>query len=91
MVIWNLLDGGLSHSITLLGPSESMRGGTPGTNPCQRVSCTREKRHSFLSFFMFLCANIHISKYVPPFKNLAFFGILHYKLIDAPIFIAVRK
>jgi hypothetical protein len=32
MVLWNLLDGGLSHNGPLLGPSESMRGGTPGTN-----------------------------------------------------------
>jgi hypothetical protein len=35
MVLWNLLDGGPSHSGSLLGPSESMRGGTPGTNPHQ--------------------------------------------------------
>ncbi len=33
MVLWNLLDGGPSHSGPLHGPSESMRGGTPGTNP----------------------------------------------------------
>jgi hypothetical protein len=33
MVLWNLLDGGLTCSGPLLGPSESMRGGTPGTNP----------------------------------------------------------
>jgi hypothetical protein len=33
MVLWNLLNGGLSHSGPLLGPSESMRGGTPDTNP----------------------------------------------------------
>jgi hypothetical protein len=36
MVLWNLLDDGLSHSGPLLGPSESMRGGTPGTNPHQQ-------------------------------------------------------
>jgi hypothetical protein len=35
MVLWNLLDGGLSHSGLLLGPSEFMRGGTLGTNPHQ--------------------------------------------------------
>jgi hypothetical protein len=35
MVLWNLVDGGLSHSVPL-GPSESMRGGTPGTNPRQQ-------------------------------------------------------
>jgi hypothetical protein len=35
MVLWNLLDGGLSHSGPLLGPFESMQGGTSGTNPRQ--------------------------------------------------------
>jgi hypothetical protein len=33
MVLWNLLDGRPSHSRHLLGPFESMRGGTLGTNP----------------------------------------------------------
>jgi hypothetical protein len=36
MVLWNLLDGGPSHNRLLLGPSESMWGGTPGTNPHQQ-------------------------------------------------------
>jgi hypothetical protein len=36
MVFWNLLDGGLSHTKPLLGPSESLRGGTPGTHPRQQ-------------------------------------------------------
>jgi hypothetical protein len=36
MVLWNLLDGGPSHSGPLLGPSKSMRAGTPGTNPRQQ-------------------------------------------------------
>jgi hypothetical protein len=36
MVLWNLLDGGPSHSGLLFGPFESMRGGTPGTNPHQQ-------------------------------------------------------
>jgi hypothetical protein len=35
MVLWTLLDGGLSHNIPLLGPSKSMQGGTPGTNTRQ--------------------------------------------------------
>jgi hypothetical protein len=35
MVILNLLDSGPSCSGPLLGPFESMRGGTPGTNPHQ--------------------------------------------------------
>jgi hypothetical protein len=32
MVLCNLLDGGMSCSGPLLGPSESMRSGTSGTN-----------------------------------------------------------
>jgi hypothetical protein len=36
MVFWNLLNGGPSHSGPLLGPSESVRGGTPDTNPRQQ-------------------------------------------------------
>jgi hypothetical protein len=32
MVLWNLPDGGLSHSGPLRGPSKSMQGGTTGTN-----------------------------------------------------------
>jgi hypothetical protein len=36
MLLWSLLDGGPSHSRLLLGPSESMRGGTPGTNARQQ-------------------------------------------------------
>jgi hypothetical protein len=35
MVLWNLLNGGLSHRGPLLGLSESMRGSTLGTNPRQ--------------------------------------------------------
>jgi hypothetical protein len=38
MVLWNLLDGGPSHSRPLLETSESMRDGTPGTNPHQQPS-----------------------------------------------------
>jgi hypothetical protein len=43
MILWNLLDGGSSRIGPLLGPSESMRGGIPGTNPRQglaSISCT---------------------------------------------------
>jgi hypothetical protein len=36
MVLCNLSDGGLSHSGPVLGLFESMRGGTPSTNPCQQ-------------------------------------------------------
>jgi hypothetical protein len=37
MFLWNLLDGGPSLCGPLLGPSESMRGGTLGTNPYQAL------------------------------------------------------
>jgi hypothetical protein len=33
LIFWNLLDGGPSHNRPLLGLSESVRGGTLGTNP----------------------------------------------------------
>jgi hypothetical protein len=33
MVFWNLLDGGPSRSRSLFESSESLQGGTPGTNP----------------------------------------------------------
>jgi hypothetical protein len=33
MILWNLLDGGPSSSGPLLGSFESMRVGTPDTNP----------------------------------------------------------
>jgi hypothetical protein len=36
MVIWNLLNGGLSRSESLIELSESMWCGTPGTNPRQQ-------------------------------------------------------
>jgi hypothetical protein len=36
MVLWNLPDGGLSHSGPLLGPFESMWGGALGSNPCRQ-------------------------------------------------------
>jgi hypothetical protein len=36
MVFCNLLDGGLSHNRLLHEPSESLRGGTLGTNPHQQ-------------------------------------------------------
>jgi hypothetical protein len=36
MVLWNLLDDGPSRKGPLLGPSESMRGGTLGTNTRQQ-------------------------------------------------------
>jgi hypothetical protein len=36
VALWNLLDGGSSHSGPLIGSSESMQGGTPSTNPRQQ-------------------------------------------------------
>jgi hypothetical protein len=37
MILLNLLDGGPSHSEPLVGPFESMLGGTPATNPHHRL------------------------------------------------------
>jgi hypothetical protein len=37
MAIWNLLDGGPSRKGALLRPSESLRGGTLGTNPSSPI------------------------------------------------------
>jgi hypothetical protein len=36
MVLWNFLNDGLRRSGSFLETSESMRGGTPGTNPRQQ-------------------------------------------------------
>jgi hypothetical protein len=36
MILWNILEDGPSHNGPLLGPSESMRGGTLGLNPHQQ-------------------------------------------------------
>jgi hypothetical protein len=49
MVLWNLLDGGPSHKGPFLGPSESLQGGTPGTNPCQCASHQLNDEHLSLS------------------------------------------
>jgi hypothetical protein len=49
MVLWNLLDGGPSHKGPFLGPSESLQGGTPGTNPCQCASHQLNDGHLSLS------------------------------------------
>jgi hypothetical protein len=38
MFFWNLLYGGASHSGPVLGPSESLRGGTHDTNPRQSLN-----------------------------------------------------
>jgi hypothetical protein len=38
MILENLLDGGPSHSGSLLEPFESIRGGTLSTNPHQQLS-----------------------------------------------------
>jgi hypothetical protein len=36
MVLWNFLNDGSRRSGSFLETSESMRGGTPGTNPRQQ-------------------------------------------------------
>jgi hypothetical protein len=55
MVLWNLLDGGSSHSGPFLGPSESMRGGILGTNPRQqRPSAWQVSRYWVIWIFIVL-------------------------------------
>jgi hypothetical protein len=53
MVLRNLLDGGSSHSRPLFGPSESVQGDTPGTNPRQipALKCLMSGARGF----MWLC------------------------------------
>jgi hypothetical protein len=48
MTIWNLLDSGPSHSRPLVGPSKSMQGGTPGTNPCHSYKMATSSTHKAL-------------------------------------------
>jgi hypothetical protein len=52
MVLWNPLDCGPSHSRPLLGPSESMRGGTPGTNPRQQPPSAWQVSRSWVIFLV---------------------------------------
>jgi hypothetical protein len=53
MFFYNLLDGGPNHSGPLIGPSESLRGGTSGTHPHQGGKLT----HLFIYLFKFVLTN----------------------------------
>jgi hypothetical protein len=55
MVLWNLLDGGLSCSSPLLGPSEFMRGGTPGTNSRQQPMSAWQLSKCWVIWIFFTC------------------------------------
>jgi hypothetical protein len=49
-----LLDGGPSHNGPLLGPFESLRGGTSGTNPRQQPpSAWQVSRYRVIWIFLF--------------------------------------
>jgi hypothetical protein len=55
MVLLNLLDGGLSHNGCLLGSFESMRGGTPGTNPRQQHRSSWQVSRCWMIWTILVC------------------------------------
>jgi hypothetical protein len=55
MVLWNLSDGEPSRSGPLLGPSESMQGGTPGTNPRQQPLNAWQVRRCWTIWIFLVC------------------------------------
>jgi hypothetical protein len=55
MVLWNLLDGGLSHNGPLLGHFESMQGCTPGTNPCQQPPSAWQESRCWVIWIFLVC------------------------------------
>jgi hypothetical protein len=55
MVFCNLLDGGSSRSGPLRGPSESLRGGTPDTNPCQQHSSDWQVSRCWVIWIFLVC------------------------------------
>jgi hypothetical protein len=50
-----LLDGGPSHNVPLLGISESLRGGTPGTNPRQQPPSAWQVSRYWVIWIFFIC------------------------------------
>jgi hypothetical protein len=68
MVLWNLLDGGPSHSGPLHGPFESMLAGIPGTNPCQQPLSAWQVSRCWLIWTFLVCDefaeySISVTKY----------------------------
>jgi hypothetical protein len=61
MVLWNLLDGGLSCSGPLLRPFESMRGGTSGTNPHQQPPSAWQVSRCWVIWIFLVC--VEFAKY----------------------------
>jgi hypothetical protein len=55
MVLWKLLDGGPSHSGPFLGPFESMRAGTPGTNPRPQPSSAWQVSRCWVIWIFLVC------------------------------------
>jgi hypothetical protein len=55
MILCNLLYGGLSHSGPLLRPSESMRGGTLGTNPRQQPPSASQVSRCWVIWIFLVC------------------------------------
>jgi hypothetical protein len=55
MVLWNLLDSGSSRNGPLLGPSESMRGGTSGTNPHQQPPSAWQVSRCWMIWIFVVC------------------------------------
>jgi hypothetical protein len=55
MVLWNLLDGGPSNSGPLLGPSESMQGGTLGTNTRQQLPSAWQVSMYWVIWIFLIC------------------------------------
>jgi hypothetical protein len=55
MVIWNLLDSGLSHSGPLLRPSESMQDGTLGNNPHQQPLSVWQVSRCWVIWIFLVC------------------------------------
>ncbi len=60
MVLWNLLDGGPSPSRPLLGPFESMSGGTLGTNPHQQPPSARQVNIHMVTLFFLVSVKLQI-------------------------------
>jgi hypothetical protein len=52
---YGLLDGGPSHSGPLLGPFESLRGGTLSTNPRQQPPSAWQVRRCWVIWIFLVC------------------------------------
>jgi hypothetical protein len=55
MVFWNLVDSGTSRSGPLLGPSESLQGGTQGTSPRQQPLSAWQVSRCWVIWIFLVC------------------------------------